>query len=111
MEKLREVVFYKSYFEDLFLEQRKAVKDKIIWTIELLEILPRLPESYLKYLENGIYELRVSCGGEAFRIFCFMEKNKMVVLMNGFVKKTQKTPRSEIDRALKIKKEYEQEAK
>jgi len=58
---------------------------------------------------DGLYEIRVQQGSEIYRIFCFFDKGKLVVLANGFHKKTQKTPRSEIEKALKIKNEYESE--
>ena len=58
---------------------------------------------------NGLYEIRVKLGSDIFRIFCFFDEGKLVVLANGFQKKTQKTPKLEIERALKIKKEYEAE--
>ncbi|MEM9339691.1 MAG: type II toxin-antitoxin system RelE/ParE family toxin, partial [Bacteroidota bacterium] len=59
--------------------------------------------------KDGLYEVRVQVGNNIFRIFCFFDKGQLVVLMNGFQKKTQKTPKKEIDKALKIKREYEQE--
>ena len=89
------------------------MKDKIIWTLDLIEELPRVPETYLKYFENtdGLYEIRVQQGSDIFRIFCIFDHGKVVVLANGFQKKTQKTPKQEIDKALKIKEEYENEKK
>lgn len=109
--KVRNIVFYKDYFEQFFVKQREKVRDKIIWTLELIEDLPHVPETYLKHLEgtDGLYEIRVQSGGDIFRIFCFFDKGKLVVLANGFQKKEQKTPKKEIERALKIKKEYEDE--
>jgi phage-related protein len=82
-----------------------------MWTFDLIEDLERVPEIYLKHIEetDGLYEIRVQHGSDIFRIFCFFDKGQLVVLANGFQKKTQKTPRSEIDRALKIKQEYESE--
>lgn len=70
-----------------------------------------MPGDYLKHIEgtNGLYEIRVQQGSDIFRIFCFFDEGKLIVLANGFQKKTQKTPKSEIDKALKIKKEYETE--
>ncbi|WP_317195685.1 type II toxin-antitoxin system RelE/ParE family toxin [Pontibacter aydingkolensis] len=87
------------------------MRDKIIWTLDLIEELERIPEAYLKHLENthGLYEIRVQQGNDIFRIFCFFDEGKLVVLANGFQKKTQKTPTKEIERALKIKGEYESE--
>ena len=110
-QKYRTIIFYKKYFEDFFIEQRGKVKDKIIWTLELLEDLPHIPETYFKHIENtdGLYEIRVQVGGDIFRIFCFFDTGKIVVIANGFQKKTQKTPKQEIEKALKIKKEYEKE--
>jgi phage-related protein len=82
-----------------------------MWTFDLIEDLERVPDIYLKHIEetDGLYEIRVKNGSDIFRIFCFFDKGQLVVLANGFQKKTQKTPRSEIDRALKIKQEYESE--
>jgi phage-related protein len=58
---------------------------------------------------HGLYEIRVKLGSDIFRIFCFFDIGKLVVLANGFQKKSQKTPKEEIELALKIKKEYESE--
>ena len=111
--KFRTIIFYKEYFQDFFVKQRDKVKDKIIWTFELIEELQKVPEIYLKHIENteGLFEIRIQQSGDIFRIFCFFDKGQLVVLANGFQKKSQKTPRQEIDKALKIKKEYENEKK
>ena len=107
--KVRTVITYKSYFEEFFIKQKSKVQDKIIWTLDLIEELPRVPETYLKHLEDtdGLYEVRVKLGSDIFRIFSFFDEGKLIVLANGFQKKTQKTPKHEIEKALKIKKEYE----
>ena len=107
----RTIVFYKDYFDVFFVKQRQKVKDKIIWTFELIQELERVPENYLKHIESteGLFEIRIQQGGEIFRIFCFFDKGQLVVLANGFQKKSQKTPKQEIEKALKIKKEYETE--
>ncbi len=111
--KYRIAIFYKDYFERFFIEQTDKVKAKIIWTIELIEELERVPEVYLKHLEstNGLYEIRIKHGSDIFRIFCFFDQGKLIILANGFHKKTQKTPKKEIERALKIKEENENESK
>jgi phage-related protein len=110
-QKRRTIIFYKSYFEEFFVEQRDKVQAKIVWTFDLIEEIEKVPETYLKHLENteGLYEIRVQQGSNIFRIFCFFDQGQLVVLANGFQKKTQKTPKGEIDKALKIKKEYESE--
>ena len=109
--KHRKIVFFKSYFQDFFEKQSKKVKAKIIWTFDLVEELQRVPEIYLKHLENtdGLYEIRVQQGSDIFRIFCFFDNGQLIVLAHGFQKKTQKTPKKEIELALKIKAEYENE--
>ena len=108
-QKYRKITFYKDYFQDFFDRQSKKVKAKIVWTFDLVEDLQRVPETYLKHIENtdGLYEIRVQVGSDIFRIFCFFDQGQLVVLANGFQKKTQKTPKNEIDLALKIKAEYE----
>jgi len=107
--KYRTIIFYKDYFQNFFEKQNKKVKAKIVWTFDLIEDLQRVPETYLKHLENtdGLYEIRVQLGSDIFRIFCFFDKGQLVILANGLQKKTQKTPKQDIETALKIKAEYE----
>ena len=109
--KHRTIIFYKDYFEKFFVKQRQKVRDKIIWTFDLIENLQRVPELYLKHIENteGLYEIRIQMGSDIYRIFCFFDQGQLVVIANGFQKKTQKTPKQEIELALKIKGEYENE--
>ena len=110
-QKIRTIIFYKKYFREFFEKQRDKVKSKIIWTFDLIEEVIQVPEIYLKHIEgtDGLYEIRVQFGSDIFRIFCFFDEGQLVVLANGFQKKTQKTPRQEINKALKIKEEYESE--
>jgi phage-related protein len=111
MDKIRELFFYKDYFTDFFTKQNTKVKTKILWTLKIVEELQRIPETYLKHLEgtNGLYEIRVQMGSNIFRIFCFFDEDNLVVVGNGFQKKTQKTPSQEIIKALKIREEYYEE--
>ncbi|WP_245578712.1 type II toxin-antitoxin system RelE/ParE family toxin [Algoriphagus vanfongensis] len=108
-QKYRQITFFGDYFQNFFSKQNQKVKAKIIWTFELIEELERVPETYLKHLENtnGLYEIRVQFGSNIFRVFCFFDQGKLIVVANGFQKKTQKTPKKEIELALKIKSEYE----
>lgn len=109
--KVRSVIAYKNYFFDFLTHQRPKVKEKIYWTIKVFEEIKVIPTEYLKHIEgtNGLYEMRIQLGSDAFRIFCFFDNGNCVVLGNGFQKKTQRTPLQEIERALQIKKEYENE--
>ncbi len=110
-DKYRKVEFYKNYFAEFFLKQPQKARDKILWTIELIEDIENVPKTYLSPIKKGLYEIRVKLGSNIYRIFCFFYKGKIVVLMNGFLKKTQKTPKQQIEKALRIKKEYEDEKK
>ena len=108
---IREVIAYKNYFEDFLLEQPKKVQDKIFKIIEAIETLERVPSNYLKSMEgtNGLYEARIQLASNIWRVFCFFDHGKLVILLNGFQKKTQKTPKNEIDKALRLMKQYYQE--
>ena len=76
--------------------------------MKLIAILDRVPAKYFKHMEgsSGIYEIRVEAGSDIYRVFSFFDKGHLVVLVNGFQKKSQKTPKNEIDLAEKLKKEY-----
>lgn len=106
--KIRNSFLYKNYFDEFFSKQKPKVREKIVWTINLVETLEIVPEDYFKHLTNtnGLYEIRVKQGSDIFRIFSFFDKAKLIVLANGFQKKTQKTPKQEIEKAEIIKAEY-----
>jgi phage-related protein len=105
----RKVIAYKNYFLDFYKEQNDKVQRKIEWTLKLIETNQQIPEKYFKHMTNtnGLYEIRVEVGSNIYRIFSFFDKGNLVVLGNAFQKKSQKTPKKEIERALKIKDEYE----
>ena len=111
--KYRTIIVYKDYFDEFFVKQRQKVKEKIIWTFNLIEEVQHVPETYLKHMEGteGLFEIRVQQGSDIFRILCFFDEGKLVVLVNGFPKKTRKTPRQEILKALKLKEEYHEQKK
>jgi phage-related protein len=75
--------------------------------------LDRVPEKFLKHLTGteGLYEIRVEHGSNIYRIFCFFDEGQLVILLNGFQKKSQKTPAKEIDKAERLKKEYLEDKK
>lgn len=106
--KVREVIAYKNYFEDFLKEQPKKVQDKIYKIIESIETLERVPSNYLKHLgnTNGLYEARIQLASNIWRVFCFFDNGKLVILLNGFQKKTQKTPKNEIEKALLLMEMY-----
>lgn len=91
-EKYRSVIFYKDYFEDFFVKQRKSVKDKILWTLELIEDIQKIPETYLKHIKNidGLYEIRVQQGNDIFRIFLLFRTEKTINTNEWFSKEISK---------------------
>ena len=86
----------------------KKVQDKIYKIIEAIETLERVPSNYLKHLEstNGLYEARIQLSSNIWRVFCFFDNGNLIILLNGFQKKTQKTPKNEIELVEKLKKQY-----
>jgi len=108
MKKVREVIAYKNYFEDFLLAQPNKVQDKIYKVIEIIETYERVPSNYLNAITGakGLYEARIKLGTNIWRVFCFFDKGKLVILLNGFIKKTQKTPKNEIEKAVNLMNSY-----
>jgi phage-related protein len=108
MKRYRQIIYFKKYYFDFFDKQSEKVKDKIDYVLFLITVADRIPKKFFQYLEgtNGLYEIRVEYQGNIFRIFCCFDEGNLVVLFNGFQKKSQKTPKSELDKAVKIMKEY-----
>jgi phage-related protein len=108
MEKIREIVAYKNYFEDFLLKLPIKVQNKIFKILETVETLERIPTNYLKLITGteGLYEARIQLGSDIWRVFCFFDQGKLVILLNGFQKKTEKTPKNEIEKAKNLMKEY-----
>ena len=104
----REIKFYKHYFNEFYVAQSDKVRKKIAQTLIWLQTLDRLPITILKSIEGkkGLFEIRVEFGGDIFRVFCCFDEGSLVILFNGFQKKTQKTPSGEIEKAEKLMKEY-----
>ena len=108
MEQIRQVIAYKHYFLEFYEPLSDPVKEKIEWTLSFLKTQSRIPEKYFKHIEGtkGLYEVRIEFGSNIYRIFSFFDKGRLVVLGNGFQKKTNKTPKQEITKALRIMAEY-----
>ena len=113
MEKVRTVITYGDYFYDFYVKQPRKVQVKIAKIIGAIELLPVVPANYLRSIEDtdGLYEARIQLGNNIFRVFCYFDGNKFVVLLTGFQKKTQKTPPGEIERAVRLMKHYFEEKK
>lgn len=104
----REIRFYEKYFVEFYLSLDSTVQEKIEYVFKVIRTVDRIPQKFLKHIEStdGLYEIRVQVGSDIYRVFCCFDEGKIVILFNGFQKKSQKTPKEEIDRALRLKKEY-----
>lgn len=102
----REVIAFGDYYDEFMATLTEKEALKVEWVISLLETQDRLPTKFIKHIQEGIYELRIKTGSNIYRIFFIFDDDKIVVLFNGFQKKTQKTPKNEIEKAIKIKNEY-----
>lgn len=102
----RIILTYGGYFERFMSTLKEKEQEKIQYGLLLLKTQDRLPMKFIKFIRDGLYELRMEYGGNIFRVFFIFDEGKVVVLFNGFQKKSQKTPLHEIDKALKIKEAY-----
>jgi len=103
---MKKIIAYKRYYSDFMETLSKAERTKILRALLLFETEDKIPHHYIKYIRDGIYEFRVNYGNNEFRIFFIYDGDTMVVLFNCFKKKTQKTPKSEIEKAVRLKNEY-----
>ena len=105
------VITFIRYFLFFFDYQVIDVQTKIEWTLTLISTIPVVPVKYLKHIEGtkGLYEIRIEVNSNIYRIFCFFYEGNIIVLGNAFQKKTEKTPKSEITKALKIMEEFKNE--
>ena len=101
MKQERKIIFHKQHFQKFYVE-------KIAYVFRVIKTVENVPSKFLEHLAgtNGLYEIRIEYQSNIYRIFCCFDKGNLVVLFNGFQKKTQKTPKKELDKAIKLKKEY-----
>jgi len=113
---VRRIIFYENYFIEFYQNQDEKVKSKIQYVFELIKQVERVPEKFLKHLEGteSLFEIRVEYQSNIYSpdigICCF-DEGRLVVLFNGFQKKSQKTPKNEIEKAERLMKEYFQSKK
>lgn len=103
---IRKIITFDNYFYEFKKTLNSKILDKIDYIFGIIETQDRISEKFLKHLESGLFEIRIEYQSNIYRVFCCFDEGKLVVLFNGFQKKYQKTPRKEIDKALKIMADY-----
>ena len=105
---IRKIIFHEHHFISFYQNQDEKVKTKILYVLELIKQVDRVPEKFLRHLTgtDGLYEIRIEHKSNIYRLFCCFDEGKLVVLFNGFQKKTQKTPKGELEKALRLMQNY-----
>ena len=111
---MRKLIFYKtvashSPVEEFLDSLTSKHRQKAAWVFELIRVIPFVSGQYFKKLQgtDDIWEIRIDSGSDTFRILGFYDQGNLVILTNGFVKKTDRTPKNEIDLAESRKRDYE----
>jgi phage-related protein len=104
----REIRFYENYFIDFYISLDSSIQEKIEYVFKVIRTVDRIPQKFLTHIEgtDGLYEIRIKESSDIYRVFCCFDAGRIVILFNGFQKKSQKMPRKEIDKALRIKQDY-----
>lgn len=105
---IRNIFYYKDYYLNFFETLSPEVKRKFNWTLKLIATIDRVPVKYFRHMDGttGLFEVRVEVGSNIYRVFSFFDDGRLIILLNGFQKKSQKTPKNEIELAEKLKKQY-----
>jgi len=104
----RELVFYKKQFLRFYTELPNSVQKKYDYVFVIIMQAEQIPIKFFEKLKdsNNLYEIRVESQSNIYRTFCCFDGNNLVILFNSFQKKSQKTPKKELQKADKLKKEY-----
>lgn len=104
----REILFYEDHFINFYLALNSSAQEKIEYVFKLIRTVDKIPQKFLKHMEgtDGLYEIRIKVGSDIYRIFCCFDAGRIVILFNGFQKKSQKTPKNELKKAEELKKAY-----
>ena len=108
---MKRIIAYKDYFLEFYESLSQNEKDKLDRVLVLMHSENRIPAHYIKPLTDGIYELRLTTLNRELRFLFIYDGETIIVLLNCFIKKTQKTPKSIIDKAKQLKKKYYEEVR
>ncbi|MBR5905226.1 MAG: type II toxin-antitoxin system RelE/ParE family toxin [Bacteroidales bacterium] len=106
---MKQIIAFRDYYKEFYDSLSQDEKDKVDRTMVLMQSDSRMPAHYIKPLEEGINELRITTPNKELRILFIYDGSRLVVLLNCLIKKTQKTPRAVIEKAIKLKKQYYEE--
>jgi phage-related protein len=102
----RKIIAYKNYYKIFFDSLTDDVQEKILHVLLMLKTQERLSTKFVKHIREGIYKLRIEYESNIYRIFFCFDEGFVVILFNGFQKKTQNIPLKEINKAIELKNEY-----
>lgn len=102
----REILTYGTYYDEFMQTLSIQERKKIHYILDLLITEDKVSTKFVKYIREGIYELRAMYNSKIYRLFFLFDEGSIVILLNGFQKKTQQTPEKEIQKAIKIKNAY-----
>lgn len=104
----REITIFDDDFSSFYNSLNEKAQRKIDYSLDMVRTLDLVPEKFLKHIEGtkGLFEVKAQSGNDIFRIFCCFDKGRVVILFNGFQKKSQKAPKKEITKALRLMKDY-----
>lgn len=105
---MKKILAYKDGYTSLYESLNQNEKDKVDRVMILMQSYDRIPAHYIRFLRDGIFELRISIRNKELRFLFIYDGEDVVILLNCFVKKTRKTPKGEIEKAIRLKKEYEE---
>lgn len=108
MEPLRQIEFFKDHFINFYLELPAAVQKKYEHVFVVIRQAERIPIKFFKKVADtkNLFEIRVESSSNIYRTFCCLEAERVIVLFNSFQKKSMKTPKKEIEIALRLQSEY-----
>ena len=102
----RKIDTYKNYFLDFISSLDESAARKVYYSIDILKTQQRISKKFAEHIREGVYELKAEYEGNIYRVFFCFDEGHVVILFNGFQKKTQKAPESEIQKAIQLKNEY-----
>ena len=105
---VRQVVVFEDHFKDFRKTLDRDTLKKLYQVLTLIMKVETIPVKFLKAIagRNGLYEIRIEQGNSIYRVFCCFDEGNLVILFNGFQKKTQKTPVEQLDKAEALMKKY-----